>query len=389
MSVNVCVILARGGSKGVKNKNLRRVGGISLVGRSIIAAKNAAMIERVFVSTDSPTIASEAEKFGAKIIWRPNSLSNDQATSESGWLHALGFIQEQYGRPENLVFLQCTSPFTSGAEIDGCLQKMFDTQSACAISVIPSHGFIWRENEDGFGVGVNHDEAAPRQRRQDLPPEFVESGAIYVVKTKEFSLKRSRFCGPVGLYQVDHPAIEIDTEEDLWLAQMVVIRGAGPLPPVQKLDDIKVLAMDFDGVHTDNTVFIDQNGNEIVQASRGDGMGIERLKAINNIKLLIVSKEKNSVVTKRAAKLGIEVYHAIDDKVEALNSWLEKNNCTWCEMLYVGNDINDIEAMQHAAISACPNDAHPSVLQTVDWVLPYSGGRGAIRFLCDTLTSRG
>lgn len=383
-----CVILARGGSKGVEGKNLRPVGGLSLVARSIRAGRAAGSVTQVHVSTDDAAIAAEARRFGAEVIDRPAELSGDTATSESGWLHALEVIEGQGRSVGRLVFLQCTSPFTTGADIEACLAKMEAKGAACALSVIEDHSFLWSTDEAGRGIGINHDETRQRQRRQDLPPAFRESGAIYCVRRDDFATSGQRFCGPVALCPVDHPAVEIDTLDDLVLcSQIAGLRGGAGFDPA-RLDDIAAVVMDFDGVHTDNLVLTDETGREAVRTSRGDGMGLEMLRKAGRWHLMILSKERNPVVERRAAKLQIEVYQSVDDKVAALENWLSQQGLSRDRCLYVGNDVNDAPAMRHAGLSACPSDAHPEILPVADWVLPYPGGRGALRSMCDMLLSR-
>ena len=184
--VVVAVLLARGGSKGISGKNLRRVGRNSLVARSVLAAREASRVAAVYVSTDDAAIAREAAAFGARIIDRPADISGDTASSESGWLHALGPIRNDFPNVDRLVFLQCTSPFTTGADIEGCLDVMEAHDAACALSVLEDHSFLWRWSEDGSGTGVNHDEKVQRPRRQDLAPAFKENGAIYCVRVADF-----------------------------------------------------------------------------------------------------------------------------------------------------------------------------------------------------------
>ena len=115
-------------------------------------------------------------------------------------------------------------------------------------------------------------------------------------------------------------------------------------------------------------------------------MGLAELARRTDIRRLIVSKERNPVVLARAAKLGIEVMAAIDDKVGALDTWLDAQGLTWEQMLYIGNDINDAAPMAKAGLAACPADSHRDVLGLAQWILPQNGGRGALRHLCDVLT---
>lgn len=385
MTETVCVILARGGSKGVPGKNLRHVGGVSLIGRSVRAARAATSVTAVYVSTDDAAIAAEARLYGARIVDRPVELSGDGASSESGWLHALECAQADFPALTRLVFLQCTSPFTTGADIEACLAAMEGQGADCALSVLEDHGFLWGLDADGFGTGLNHDETRQRKRRQDLPPQYLESGAIYCVDAAAFQRTGQRFCGKVALCPVDHPALEIDTPQDLELCARIAERaGQGGVAP-DRLARVRALVMDFDGVHTDNRVLTDQDGREAVVTSRGDGMGLSLLRAAGHWHLMILSKERNPVVLRRAEKLGIEVFNAVDDKVAALERWLEARELGWEALLYVGNDINDAAAMARAGLSACPSDAHPAILGAADWILPHPGGQGALRSLCDAL----
>lgn len=397
------VILARGGSKGIPGKNLQPVNGVSLVGRSVRAARAAATVDAgVWVSTDDATIAAEARRHGAHIIDRPADLSGDGASSEAGWLHALERIREAHPGLDRLVLLQCTSPFTSGADIDACLAAQTAQGADCALSVIPDHGFLWRRDAQGFGRGTNHDETRQRQRRQDLEPAFLESGAIYTVDADAFERVGRRFCGSVALCEVDHPPVEIDTPGDLALVSAIAaMREAGTGPDIDsdigpdsgsegriapaRLARIRALVMDFDGVHTDDTVSTDQNGIESVRTSRGDGLGLGMLRDETDIRLLILSKERNPVVLARAAKLRIEALGGIDDKPAALDGWLRQHGLDPAETAYVGNDINDLAVMGNVGLAICPSDAHPRVLAAAHWVLPRPGGRGALRALADRL----
>jgi len=145
------------------------------------------------------------------------------------------------------------------------------------------------------------------------------------------------------------------------------------------------VVMDFDGVHTDNCAALDETGREIVHVSRGDGMGLARLREAGQWRCLILSKERNAVVTRRAEKLGIPVLQACDDKRAALSGWCAETGLDAAAVLYVGNDINDAPVLGAVGIFACPCDAHPTILRAADWVLPAPGGRGALRHLCDRL----
>jgi len=349
------------------------------------AARMAGQVGGVYVSTDDAGIAAEGRLHGARIIDRPAAIAGDAASSESGWLHALPYLRRDMPDLSRLVFLQCTSPFTTGAEIDACLTLMRDKGADCALSVIADHSFLWSQDADGWGQGVNHDHASPRQRRQDLPPAFRESGAIYCVNADAFEAAGHRFCGTVALCPVDHPAIEIDSERDLQLCIHLALQMGGVGVDPARLRGIRAVVMDFDGVHSDNHVHVDDMGRETVRCSRGDGLGLSMMRAAGLWRMLILSKERNPVVARRAEKLAIPALQGVDDKVSTLDAWLGVEGLTRHEVLYVGNDVNDKPVMQVSGLSACPSDSHPDIVAIADWVLPCPGGAGALRVMADAL----
>ncbi|QNJ30631.1 N-acylneuraminate cytidylyltransferase [Synechococcus sp. PROS-9-1] len=206
----LAIIPARGGSKGIPGKNSKILGGLPLIARAISAAKGSSRVERVVVSTDDDLIASIARDYGAEIVVRPEELAGDTSSSESALLHTLNVLSEGVKLPNQLLFLQCTSPFTSSQQIDTVLSALDDPFINSSFSVSPWHGFIWQ----GDGLPVNHDPNKPRQRRQDLMPSYIETGAIYAMNTEAFLLSESRFCKPWMPVIMNEHSPEIDTLED-------------------------------------------------------------------------------------------------------------------------------------------------------------------------------
>jgi N-acylneuraminate cytidylyltransferase len=145
MSV-VAIIPARGGSKGVPGKNLRRVAGRSLVARAVDAATAASSIDRVFVSTDDPAIASEALAAGAEVIERPAAIAGDTASSEAAVLHALGTLAEA---PEIVILIQATSPFIDPADLDAAVLRVAAGREDVVFAAVETCAFIWRTTTDG------------------------------------------------------------------------------------------------------------------------------------------------------------------------------------------------------------------------------------------------
>jgi len=146
----------------------------------------------------------------------------------------------------------------------------------------------------------------------------------------------------------------------------------------------KLIVYDFDGVMTDNKVYVDQDGKETVQVNRGDGLGISEIKKLG-IEQIIISTEKNPVVMKRATKLNIKCLQGIENKKAALIDYCENNNFYLQNVAYVGNDINDKEVMEIAGTTYCPLDAHKSIQDISDNILKTKGGDGVVRELLDLI----
>lgn len=375
----VAVIPARGGSTGVVGKNLRRVGGVPLIARAVAAARAARLIDAVFVSTDDGAIAAAARAAGARVVDRPAELAGATASSESALLHALEAIDPS---PGILVFLQATSPFIDPEDLDRAIARVRSGESDVVFSARRSHLFLWQEGAEGVEA-VNHD-AGSRPRRQDRQPQYQETGAFYVMRAEGFREAGFRFFGRIGLGTVSElGAMEIDSEEDLRLAQAIA-----PLLDRPEAIGVDAVVTDFDGVHTDDRVHIGADGREYVTTSRSDGMGVERLRAAG-IPVLILSRERNPVVAARAAKLQVDLVQATDDKGPALRRWASGRSIELDRIAYLGNDLNDLPCMELVGWPVAVADARPEVLAASRLVLEHAGGHGAVRELADrVLTGR-
>ena len=147
---------------------------------------------------------------------------------------------------------------------------------------------------------------------------------------------------------------------------------------------IKLIVYDFDGVMTDNKVHVTEDGKEFVTCNRADGLGVELIKTAG-IEQLIISTEKNLVVSKRAKKLNIDVIQGAENKKHSLEKYCEANEFNLQEVFYVGNDINDKNAMEIVGYTICPSDAHPSIKKISDKITNARGGEGVIREIADWL----
>ncbi|MEF3403428.1 acylneuraminate cytidylyltransferase [Agromyces sp. CCNWLW203] len=423
----IAIIPARGGSVGLPGKNLARVGGVPLIARAVRAALAAEHIGRVVVTTDDAVIADAARAAGATVVDRPVELAGSTASSESALLHALdeldlrdalesrvpdplvGGVDANDARRSGddrpiTVFIQATSPFIDPADLDAAIARVASGERDVVFSCVPSHAFLWRDDADaGSVVGVNH-ETNRRLRRQEREPEYLETGAFYVFATDGFRAAGHRFFGRIGLQQVDADhAVEIDELADLERARALAPRidralaasarlgptsaAHDPQHPHDPLDpriDVDALVTDFDGVHTDDTVMVDQLGRESVRVSRSDGAGIARLRAAG-IPVLILSAEQNPVVGRRAEKLGVECAQGVAEKGAVLREWAERRGIRLDRVAYLGNDRGDLPALELVGWPIAVPDAAPEALAAARHVLSRPGGHGAVRELADLI----
>lgn len=380
----ICIIPARGGSKGLPRKNVLPFCGRPLVAWNVLAALESCGKGNVYVTTDDAEIAAVAWRYGAAVIDRPAELANDQATSESALLHALEQIGQERELPKRFVFLQCTSPLTSADDIRGTLEAMAGKEADSALSVTQSHRFLWRPSADGLVTAVNHDSRI-RLRRQDREPEYAENGAVYAMRTAGFLETKHRFFGKTTVHVMpEERSWEIDSPADFavaaaFLRERLAARKAELLP-----SPVGAVVFDFDGVMTDNRVITGQDGGEWVACDRSDGMGIAALR-LAGIPILVLSTEGNPVVAARCRKMKIPCIQGVEDKAARLKQWLEDENLLPEQTIYVGNDRNDSQCLEMVGCPVAVADAYPDALQRALIVLDRPGGKGAVRELCDLI----
>jgi YrbI family 3-deoxy-D-manno-octulosonate 8-phosphate phosphatase len=380
------VIPARGGSKGIPRKNLQTVGGVPLVLRAIDAAVESRLCSLVLVSTDDDEIGRLAAARGAYVVRRPAAISGDTSSSESAVGHAIeAYFADGGSLPDVTVMAQCTSPFLTGLDIDGVIAEVLSGSCDSCFTAVSSHSFSWSFQDGGEVAPLAHDPAR-RLPRQALPHHVIETGGAYAFRTDLFQATPSRFVGKVKAYIVDElRAREIDTPEDLEICRLLVgaangrnIRSILPKYP-------QALIMDFDGVITDNGVTVNEEGIESIRADRSDGLGIGMLRDQLRLPMLVLSTERNPVVTRRCEKLRVECLQGVAEKSHALRQWATSHGIDLKECIFVGNDINDLSCFPIVGCCLATHDAYPVVREVAAAVLSRDGGHGAVRELADYL----
>jgi N-acylneuraminate cytidylyltransferase len=219
----LAIIPARGGSKGIPRKNIVSVAGNPLIHFNVKAALNSKYISRLVVSTDDEKIAGVARNEGAEVVKRPAEISGDFDSSESALLYTLEFLHdsENYS-PDILVFLQCTSPLTTTEDIDSAISKLINEKADTALTVAPFHYYLWKENESGDVEGINHNKFK-RPMRQQREPQYIETGAVYVMRVKKFLKEKYRFFGKIVMsIMPEERCFEIDEPVDLVIAEQLI-----------------------------------------------------------------------------------------------------------------------------------------------------------------------
>ncbi len=389
LQMETCAIIpARGGSKGIPRKNMRLLAGKPLVAHAIESALQARGVDRVVVSTDDPEIAAVAQQYGAEVVQRPEEISQDTSASEFALIHVLDELQqsEDY-EPDLVVFLQCTSPLTRPEDIEGTIQTLLEEQADSALAVTPFHYFLWRREKGNHTLGINHD---PRVRplRQEREPQYRETGAVYVMRAKGLRKAGHRFFGKTVLFVMPpERSLEIDEPVDFLIAEMMM-RHQQEGKRLQSLPKrVSAVVLDFDGVFTDNRVIVLQDGAEAVLCHRGDGLGLALLRDLG-VPILVLSSEENPLVRARCEKLKIECLTGVQHKEEVLLQWLETRGMDTADVVYVGNDLNDLDCLRMVGCGVAVSDAPAEVRNAANLILSTPGGRGAVREVVNLVQKR-
>jgi YrbI family 3-deoxy-D-manno-octulosonate 8-phosphate phosphatase len=394
----VAIVPARGGSKSIPRKNARPFAGHPLVAYSIVAGLQADRVDRVIVSTDDDEIADIARQYGAEVPFvRPAELAQDQTEDLPVFQHALNWLDEHEGyRPRVVVQLRPTSPLRPVGLVDRAVGLLLTDDGADSVrGVVPSGQNpykMWRKTDEGRlqPLLIDGPPEAYNQPRQLLPATYWQTGHIDAIRASTI-LEKGSMSGEyiVGVEIDPRFTVDIDTESDWRRAETLLLGGelecVDPSNPRRPLPAaVKLVVLDFDGVLTDNRVWLDGDGHEWVAANRSDGWGIGRLRK-HGIQVVVLSTETDPVVAARCRKLGIEAVQGVEIKPPALQALLRKHGTEAADAIYVGNDTNDVPCFPLVGCALAPADGHPMARRAADRVLKARGGHGAVRELCDLL----
>ncbi len=365
----------RKGSKGISNKNKRKMVGRPLftwvLGEAIFSN-----LDEIIVYTDDKDIIDFIEKEyhwtdKVKALMRSNESASDTASTESAMIEFCESIDYNF---DAFCLLQATSPFTKKEDINACLSKL-DGDVDSVLTVVNTHRFLWDKN--GTPLNYNPQE---RPRRQNFEGLLIENGAVYTVTKQALKKHKNRIGDITDVVKMPEDSLlEIDSESDWVAVESLLIERQ---KRAKKPEKITHVVLDVDGVFTDGTITYTKDGEHTKSFDMRDGMGLEILRQFN-VEVMIMTSENSQLVAKRMEKLKLKhVFLGVKDKYTLLKNIVSKAGISLSNVAYVGDDVNDLTNICSVGWSLAPNNATDIIKTHADVVLSKNSGAGAIREAC-------
>ena len=380
--MNVAFIPVRGGSKSIPLKNIKPINGKPLVYWTIKAACGCQFIDKVYVATDSDKIAeavsdmkksSEAKLFSkSEVISRSAESASDTASTESAMLE----FASKYDF-DNIVLIQATSPLLTSKDLDKGFVAFAEQNTDSVLSVVKQKRFHWENEPNGFSHPTNYD-VFHRPRRQEFDGYLVENGAFYITSKEDLLKTKNRVSGNIKAVEMNEDSFfEIDEPSD-WVIIEALMKKNGIQAP-SEIPEIKLFLTDCDGCLTDAGMYYSEFGDELKKFNTRDGMGFAILRQ-KGILTGVITSESVDLNRRRAEKLKIDFLEAgCKNKLATIERICQEKAIKLDNVCYIGDDINDIEAVKSVGYGCCPANAIPEVINIADYVTKAKGGEGVIR----------
>lgn len=384
-------IPVRGGSKSIPLKNIKQMNGRPLVYWTIKAACECQFIDEVYVATDSNAIKATIKAFSnegeienihkLKVVGRSAESASDTASTEFAMLE----FASEYAF-DNIVLIQATSPLLRTED----LNRGFEVFAQCGVdsvlSVVKQKRFRWQYNKQGYVYPTNYD-VYNRPRRQEFEGDMVENGAFYISSKQSLMQSGNRISGNIMPVEMDEDTFyEIDEPSDWEIIELLMKKKGNKMQDFIQ-SKIDMFLTDCDGCLTDGGMYYSEQGDELKKFNTRDGMGFAKLRK-QGILTGIITSEDMHLNYMRANKLKLDVLEqGCKDKVETMKQVCKRYNIDLKNVLYIGDDLNDIEVLKIVGYSCCPADAVPEVKAVVAYVAQAKGGTGVIREIVDKITS--
>lgn len=376
--MNIAFIPVRGGSKSIPLKNIKDFCGKPLVYWNIKALQDAGCVDRIIVATDSSVIKETVNSFDfskVSIYDRKAENAVDTASTESVMLEYI----ESVNLSDDVTFMlvQATSPLTQTVHFEEAMSIYNSGKYDSLLTCVKNYRFFW--NEDGTSKNYDY---RNRPRRQDFDGVYMENGAFYINSVKNIKESKNRLSGKIGIYEMpEYTATEIDEPDDWTILESLMRRHI--LNKELKIPEIKMFLTDCDGCLTDGGMYYSENGDELKKFNTTDGMGFKLLRE-KGIITGVITGEKRELNSRRAKKLNLDIIEqGISDKLVKIKELCKKYDVDLNNVLYIGDDINDLEAIKAVGFGCSVANGLDIVKKDAKYVTKKSGGNGAVREIID------
>lgn len=389
--MNMAFIPVRGGSKSIPLKNIKPINGKPLVYWTVKAACGCKYIDKVYVATDSDKIKETIESFKngietglfekLEVIERSAESATDTASTE--------FAMLEFARNhefDNIVLIQATSPLLQAMDLDRGFEAYSGVGTDSVLSVVRQKRFHWKNDETGFSHPTNYD-VFHRPRRQEFDGYFVENGAFYITSKEALVKYQNRVSGNIKIVEMNEDTFfEIDEPSDWGIIEALMKKNGISAP--MDIPEIRLFLTDCDGCLTDGGMYYSEYGDELKKFNTRDGMGFKLLRE-RGILAGIVTSEHVDLNRRRAEKLQLDIFESgCTDKLSKITEICNQRCINLENVCYVGDDINDVEAIQTVGYGCAPQDAITQARKVAKYVTNTKGGEGVIREIVERLLSQ-
>ena len=381
--MNIAFVPVRGGSKSIPLKNIKDFCGKPLVYWTVSALQKTNEVDRIVVATDSAQIKQAVIDFGfskVEVYDRKPENAIDTASTESVMLEYINAAN----LPDETVFIlvQATSPLTQAKDFSGGLKMYSSGEYNSILTCVRNYRFYW--NDDGT---PNNYDYKKRPRRQDFHGTYMENGAFYISTVKNVKKSGNRLSGKIGIYEMpEYTAVEIDEPDDWNILENLMQQHV--LHEHLKMPEIKMFLTDCDGCLTDGGMYYSEKGDELKKFNTKDGMGFKLLREAGII-TGVITGERRELNKTRAKKLKLDILEqGVNDKLAVVKWLCIKYKITPDNIAFVGDDINDLDAMEYCGIKGCPATAVQQVKNISNYICSVPGGMGAVREFIDWLIEK-
>ena len=393
--MSIAFVPIRKGSKGIPGKNMKVFCGKPLL-FWVLDALIKSKIDLIVVATDDGNASVEIERHCKQLQMDktekvpvelyPRRLSNagDKSSTESVMLEYIENRRRHMDDGDIFMLVQATSPFLESHHVNEALEKMESHECDSLLTVVPFDRFLWERGEPFLhcNTEVNYS-VFDRPLRQVLKENyFMENGAIYASRVRQILDTKSRLSGAIGRVVMPKDTfVEIDDHLDWALSETIAgLRGVAK----DFTSKIKLLVMDLDGTLTDGKLGYTETGELMKLFNTHDAMGFFLIKYQTDVEMMIITGAESPINRLRMGKLDIPLYERVDNKLASIQEYCSNHSISLSEVAFIGDDVNDLDAMRNVGFAACPSSAVDAVRFTSGvTVLKKAGGEGCVREFID------